>query len=94
MTSNDESESRSEREQALQRLKKQRDFQSHLVAFLVVNAALWGVWFATSGGYPWPAWFTGTWAIGLALNAWEVYFRRPITESDVERELRRLRSAH
>lgn len=29
--------------------------------------------------------------IGLALNAWDVYVRRPITEADVEREVRSLR---
>jgi len=78
-----------EREQALERLKKKRDFQGHLVAYVVVNAALWVLWAATGAGYPWPAWVTGLWAIGLILNAWEVYFRAPITEADVQREMGR-----
>jgi hypothetical protein len=41
--------------------------------------------------YPWPAWFTGAWTIGLLLSAWEAYFRKPITDADVEREMERLR---
>jgi len=78
-----------EREQALERLKKKRDLQGHLVAYVVVNAALWVLWAATGAGYPWPAWVTGLWAIGLILNAWDVYFRPPITETDVQREMQR-----
>jgi 2TM domain len=82
----------SAREGAVSRLRKRRDFQGHLVAYVVVNAALWIVWAVTGGGYPWPAWVTGGWAIGLVLNAWDVYLRRPITEADIEREIERSRS--
>jgi hypothetical protein len=81
----------SEREQAVERLKKKRDFQGHLVAYVVINAALWAIWAATGAGYAWPAWVTGGWAIGLLMNAWDVYFRSPITDTDVEREMRRAR---
>ena len=80
----------SDRELALRRLKKQRDFQSHVVAYVVINAAVWAIWAFTGAGYPWPAWLTGLWGIGLVMNAWDVYWRRPITETDVERELERL----
>jgi hypothetical protein len=82
------------REQALDRLKKRRDFLGHLVVYLVVNVAVWVIWLATGAGYPWPAWLSGAWAIGLALNAWDVYGRRPITEADVHREIERLRPQH
>jgi 2TM domain len=87
-------EKRLDREQALLRLKKRRDLQGHLVAYLVINAALWGVWAATGAGYAWPAWVTGGWAIGLLLNAWEVYLRAPITEAEVQREIERLHPQH
>jgi hypothetical protein len=80
-----------ERDRAISRLKKKRDFQGHLITYIVVNAALWAVWAATGAGYPWPAWVTGGWAIGLLLNAWDVYFRSPITEAEVQREIERLR---
>ena len=79
----------SEREQAIARLKKRRDFQGHLIAYVVVNAALWAIWAATGAGYPWPAWISGGWGIGLILNAWDVYFRKPITAAEIEREMER-----
>jgi hypothetical protein len=85
---------RGERDEALRRLKARRDLHGHLVVYLVVNAALWAVWAATGGGYPWPAWVSGAWAIGVLLNAWDVYGRRPITESDVQREIDRLHPQH
>ena len=94
MTADELEEPTSEREQAMLRLRKRRDLQGHLVAYLVINAALWAVWAATGAGYPWPAWVTGLWAIGLLLNAWDVYFRAPITESDVQREIERLHPHH
>lgn len=80
----------SERAQALQRVKKRRDLQAHVVSYVVINAALWAIWAATGAGYPWPAWVSGAWAIGLVLNAWDVYFRRPITDADVQHEIERL----
>jgi hypothetical protein len=79
------------REQALQTLKKRRDFGAHAITYVVVNAALWGIWAVTGAGYPWPAWVTCGWAIGLLLNAWDVYGRRPITEAEIRREIERLR---
>ncbi len=84
----------SEREQALERIKKRRDFQSHLVVYLVVNAAVWVIWATTGSGYPWPAWLSGLWAIGLVTNAWDVFIRRPITERDVRAEIKRLHPEH
>ena len=87
------------RELAVVRLKKRRDFKTHLAVYVLVNSAIWGIWLViglTSGGgnwWPWPIFPTLGWGIGLALNAWDVYVRRPITEADVEREVRRLRSA-
>jgi len=83
-----------EREQALLSLKKRRDLQAHVVSYLVVNAALWAIWAATGAGYPWPAWVTGAWAIGLLLNAWDVYLRRPITDAEVQHEIERLHPQH
>ena len=32
--------------------------------------------------------------IGLVLNGWDVYLRRPITNADVEREITRLHMPH
>jgi hypothetical protein len=78
------------REQALVGLKKRRELQSHVVVYVVFNTAMWLLWATTGQGYPWPAWVTACWAVGLVTNAWDVYFRRPITEQDIQRELARL----
>jgi hypothetical protein len=85
------------REQALLRVKKRRDFKSHLVVYLVVNTVLWGIWatiaLTSDGGssWPWPIFPTLLWGIGLVLNAWDAYLRRPITQAEVDEEMRRLR---
>jgi hypothetical protein len=76
---------------ALRRIKARRDLGAHAVTYVVVNAFLVGVWYWTGAGYFWPAWVIGGWGIGLALNTWDVLMRRPITEADIEREMRRLR---
>ncbi len=80
------------RELAMKRIKDRRDFQSHLVVYLVVNVFLWGLWALTGGpgSFPWPVWVTLGWGIGVALNWWSVT-RRPITSDDVDQEMKRLR---
>ncbi len=77
------------RTEARKRLQKQRDFTAHLVAYVVVNAMLIGIWAVTGAGYFWPIWVLLGWGVGLVLNAWDVYFRRPITEADVDRAVAR-----
>lgn len=81
----------SDRERARKRLQTRRDFGSHVVAYVVINAFLVGVWAFTGAGYFWPAWLLGVWGAGLVLHAWDAFVRRPITEADVDAELRRHR---
>ena len=78
-----------DRDEARKRVQAKRDFGSHLVAFVVINAVLIGVWAMTGGGYFWPAWLFALWGAGLVLHAWDVYLRRPVTDADVDAELRR-----
>ena len=77
------------REIARKRLLAKREFTANIVAYVVVNAFLILVWFVTGAGYFWPGWVLAAWGIGLALHGWEVYFRRPITEADIQDEMRR-----
>lgn len=88
MASEDESDVR---EQARKRLQKRRDFTTHAVTYAVINSMLIGIWAISGAGYFWPAWVLLGWGVGLVLNAWDVFFRRPITEADIERELERQR---
>jgi len=62
-----------------------------VVVFVVVNAFLIAAWAATGAGYFWPAWVLAAWGVGLVLHAWETFAHRPVTEDDVEAELRRQR---
>jgi hypothetical protein len=75
---------------AINRLKKRREFQTHLFAYIVINGLVWAVWAMTGEGYPWPLWLSGLWAVGLIFNAWDVYVRRPITEDEIRHEVERL----
>ncbi len=77
------------RSQARRRVQKKRDFSAHLVSYVVINAMIIGIWAITGGGYFWPAWVLLGWGVGVILNAWDVYLRRPVTEADVDRELGR-----
>lgn len=81
-----------ERELARKRLQDRREFTSHVVAYVVVNAFLIGVWALTSpSGYFWPAWVLAGWGMGMLLHAYETFFHRPVTEADVDAELHRHR---
>jgi len=83
------------REQALRRLRKRRDFKTHLFAYLIINLLAWAVWVVigvtSHSWWPWPLFMTLGWGIGVAFNAWDVYLRRPITEHELQREIERLR---
>ena len=77
--------------QARKRVSDRRDFSSHLVTYLVVNGFLVFVWAITGADYFWPAWILGGWGIGLVLHFWDAFVKRPVTDADVEAELRRRR---
>ena len=80
------------RKLAVSRLKKKRDFRTHVVIYVIVNAMLVGIWAATGAGFFWPIFPILGWGIGVGANAWDVYGRKPITEDEVQRETERLRS--
>jgi hypothetical protein len=81
--------SQTDREEARRRVVKRRNLVNGLVAYVVINAFLVGVWATTGRGYFWPGWILGCWGAGMVLGVWD-YYRRPITEAAVDRELRRL----
>ncbi|MGA8015964.1 MAG: 2TM domain-containing protein [Candidatus Dormiibacterota bacterium] len=76
---------------ARQRLRQRRALEGNLIAWLVVSAVVIAIWATNGGGYFWPGWVVGPWALGLLLHAWESFGRRPITVLDVEREASQLR---
>lgn len=72
------------------RLMRKRKFKGDVVAYVVINAFLVGIWAATGAGYFWPGWVLGGWGAGLVMHAWDTFLRRPVTESDIDAEVQRL----
>jgi hypothetical protein len=80
------------REEAVRRLRKKQDFRGHLLVYTLVNLVVWTIYVLTSPhDFPWPLFVTAGWGIGVVMNAWEVYGRRPITEAQIQREIEDLR---
>jgi hypothetical protein len=89
------------REAAIASLKRKRKFVRNAVAYVTVNGVLWLIWALTGrpldGNMPWPAWVTAIWGFFLAMDAWRIFGGwpqsgdRPITEDDIEREIKRSR---
>mgnify|MGYP001813365559 CR=1 FL=1 len=81
-----------DRERAIRRVKAQRDFKTHVVVYLVVNAFLVGIWAAFGAGFFWPVFVIGGWGIGLFFNWWSAYHEaRPISEEEIQREMSKRR---
>ena len=81
----------SDYEQARARLQRKRKFRGDVVAYVVVNAFLIGIWAATGFGYFWPGWVLGPWSVFLLLSAWDVFYRHEVTEEDIQREMHKSR---
>jgi hypothetical protein len=79
------------RAQAVRSVRKKQDFRGHVVAFVLVNSLLVGIWAATGAGFFWPIFPILGWGIGLGFNAWDAYGRKPLSEDRIRREMERLR---
>jgi hypothetical protein len=79
------------RQAAIKQLRKKRDFQSHLLAYVLVNLFLNGIWWLTSpGGFYWPLFPMLGWGIGLAFHGWDAYGASTPTEESIQAEMARL----
>lgn len=86
-------ETQADREWARKQIERKRRFWGGFVAYMVINLFLIGAWAVLGFGYFWPGWILAFWGALLVLDAWNVYVRRPLTEDDIDRELRKRRSA-
>jgi fatty acid desaturase len=75
-------------EWARRRVEKKHKLRADVAAYVVINAFLIGAWAATGFGYFWPGWVLAGWGVLLLLDAWNLYYRRPLTAEDIDRELR------
>ena len=73
------------------RVEKKHKFQGDIVAYVIINLFLIGIWAVTGAGGFWPGWVLGGWGVVLLLDAWNLYFRHPITEDEIDAEMRRQR---
>ncbi len=90
------------REEAIASLKRKRKCTEDVIAYVTVNGVLWLIWAltdrSTDGSMPWPAWVSVIWGFFLAIDVWRSFGRwprslhRPITETDIEHEMKRFRS--
>jgi hypothetical protein len=79
------------RERAVARLKKKRDFRTHVVVFVMINAFLVLIWVMTTpDGFFWPMFPLLGWGFGVVMNAWDVYFVDDFSEESIQREVERL----
>jgi hypothetical protein len=78
-------------EAARKRVERKRKLRADVVAYIVINLGLIGIWALAGFGYFWPGWVLAGWGVALALDAWNALYQRPITNEDVEREMRRTR---
>ncbi len=85
------------REEAMQSLKRKRDFRNDVFAYFVVNGLLVVIWLfialTSDHWFFWPIFPLAGWGIGLIFHWRDTYRRRSITQDDVDREMRRLRAS-
>jgi hypothetical protein len=72
-----------------ERARKRVEFRAHLVAFCIINGALWLIWYLTSARYPWPMWPTIGWGIGLIFHF--IFEYKPAKFLSEEEEYKKLK---
>jgi hypothetical protein len=82
---------RSIRDRALERIEKKREFHAHLLAYVLVNAMLVGIWAVTGAGFFWPVFPLLGWGIGIGFHAWDTYRPGEPSEQQIQREIEHLR---
>jgi hypothetical protein len=76
--------------QARDNLHKRRAFTTQLAFAVVVNVFLVAVWALSGAGYFWPGWVMAATVFSLGVQGWNAYGRKPITDADVDAEVKRL----
>ena len=79
------------RAKAMERIRKKREFASHLASYVLVNGFLIALWATVAGGgFFWPMFPLIGWGIGLFFHGWDVYQSEP-SEAQIQREMDRLK---
>lgn len=80
-------------EEARRRVKKKREFYSHLGAYLIVNIILIFIWALSGRGYMWFLWPLGIWGVFLLWNLIEVFVLNSISseKAAIAREIEKIK---
>lgn len=81
----------SDYELARARLMRKRKFKGDVAAYVVVNAFFVVIWAMSGSGSFWPGWVLAGWGVLLVLDGWDAYYRRDVTEEDIQQEMRRMK---
>ncbi|MGZ8630423.1 MAG: 2TM domain-containing protein [Actinomycetota bacterium] len=79
------------RDRALERIANKQEFYAHLLAYVLVNGLLVGIWAVTGAAFFWPVFPLLGWGIGLGFHAWDTYRIGDPTEDQIQREMEHLR---
>lgn len=80
------------RKQAIHSLKKKQNFKNSLIAYVLVNLFLIGIWAISDSDDFWPIWVIGGWGLGLAFQAYDTYGRRDtVSEDRISEEMQRIK---
>lgn len=78
------------RDRAVKRLKKRRDFYTHLLVYLLVNGFLVGIWAVAGHGFFWPIFPLAVWGIGVVMNAWDTFRDDTFSDERIQHEIERI----
>lgn len=79
------------RARAVKRLKKKRDFYTHVLIYCLVNSFFVAIWAITNvHGFFWPIFPMVGWGIGVVMNAWDVFRGEEFDEEQIRREIERM----
>jgi fatty acid desaturase len=80
-------------EEARKRVKRKRDFYSHLGAYVIVNIVLVVIWALSGSGYMWFLWPLGIWGVFVLWNFIEVFLLDNVLseKSAIEKEIEKMK---
>lgn len=59
------------------------------MTFAALSLVFLVIWAVTGAGFFWPAFPIGAFVLALAIQAWHIYGEKPISEAEIQEEMRR-----
>ncbi|HVV76386.1 MAG TPA: 2TM domain-containing protein [Mycobacteriales bacterium] len=82
------------RKQAVNKLRRQRGFRTHVLVYLLTNAFITLIWvFTDRHGFFWPLWPIAFWGIFVVVNGVNSYRPQTFSEDQIKRQMDRMKPA-